>query len=225
VSGVGQSGGGGSSSSNSNPNTNTNAALSDSSSYLFRSNLLTSVLDLTSLKVVLRALVTRSEARFLGKPKVLTLNNKAAVIQISQNQATSLQQVQSGSSGGTSLNATTVERFNTGLTLRVVPQVNAEGYITMLVEPSYADVIESKISSLEKPTFDPTSRAASTLVRVKNSQTLVLGGLLESRETKAVRKVPFLGYIPLIGWLFTSTSNQRTNTDLVIFVTPTIVTD
>ena len=63
------------------------------------------------------------------------------------------------------------------------------------------------------------------MVRVKNGQTLVLGGLLESRETKSVRKVPFLGYIPLIGWLFTSVSNQRNNTDLVIFVTPTIVYD
>jgi len=73
--------------------------------------------------------------------------------------------------------------------------------------------------------FDPISRAASTLVRVKNGQTLVLGGLLESRETKVVRKVPFLGYIPLIGWLFTSNSTTRNNTDLVIFITPTIVND
>jgi len=62
-------------------------------------------------------------------------------------------------------------------------------------------------------------------VRVKNGQTLVLGGLLESTETKVVRKVPFLGYIPLIGWLFTSTSSTRRNSDLVIFLTPTIVND
>ena len=125
-----------------------------------------------------------------------------------------------GSSSGSS-----VERFTTGLTLRVTPQVNSEGYITMFVEPSFTNTRESSISSAEARIFDPVTRGASTLVRVKNGQTLVLGGLLQSRERKLVRKVPFLGYIPLIGWLFTTISNTRKNTDLVIFITPTIVTD
>ncbi|MBI5242603.1 MAG: hypothetical protein HY922_02830 [Elusimicrobia bacterium] len=188
------------------------------------SNLQTGLLDLTTLRVVLRALVTRSEARFLGKPKILTLNSKSAVIQISQNQAVAInQQLTAGQ--GTTMTTAQAERFPTGLTLRVTPQINKEGYISMLVEPSFSNVIESMISSQSNSVFDPTTRAASTLVRVKNGQTLVLGGLLESRETKAVRKVPLLGYIPLIGWLFTSVSTQRSNTDLVIFITPTIVND
>ncbi|MFA5140283.1 MAG: secretin N-terminal domain-containing protein [Elusimicrobiota bacterium] len=192
---------------------------------MFRSNLQTGLLDLTMLKVVLRALVSRAEARFLGKPKILTLNNNAAVIQIAQSQAVSMESTTSGGGTGITSSGTQAERFATGLNLYVVPQVNQEGYITMLVQPSFTNVIESKISSQEVPVFDPTTRAAQTLVRVKNGQTLVLGGLLESKETKAVRKVPFLGYIPLIGWLFTSVSSQRSNTDLVIFITPTIVTD
>ncbi len=182
------------------------------------------VLDLTQLSVVLRALVSRAEARFLGKPKILTINNKPALIQVAQNQAVSIRTTSDQNAGGSS-SGTSAERFPTGLKLRVTPQVNSEGYITMFVEPSYTNVIESKISSQSNRIFDATTRGASTLVRVKNGQTLVLGGLLESRETKSVRKVPFLGYIPLIGWLFTSTSSQRTNTDLVIFITPTIVTD
>jgi type II secretory pathway component GspD/PulD (secretin) len=188
------------------------------------STLQTGILDLTSLSVVLRALVTRAEARFLGKPKVLTLNNKAALIQVSQSQAVSVQQESSTNAGGSNA-STSVERVETGLTLKVTPQVNSEGFITMFVEPSFTNVSESKLSSQGQPVFDAVTRGASTLVRVKNGQTLVLGGLLESRETKTVRKVPFLGYIPLIGWLFTSQSNQRANTDLVIFITPTIVTD
>ncbi|MFA6318602.1 MAG: type II and III secretion system protein, partial [Elusimicrobiota bacterium] len=188
-------------------------------------SLTSSIFDLTSLKVVLRALVSRSEARFLGKPKVLTLNNKPAIIQIQRNSAVALQQVQSGTSGGTSSQATTVERYKTGLVLKVTPQINKEGYITMLVQPTFTDAQEAGISSSAMRVFDPISRGASTLVRVKNGQTLVLGGLLQSTETKVVRKVPFLGYIPLVGWLFTSTSSRRTNTDLVIFITPTIVGD
>jgi len=54
---------------------------------------------------------------------------------------------------------------------------------------------------------------------------VVIGGMLSSTETKSVKKVPLLGYIPIIGWLFTSVSSRRTNTDLVIFVTPTILVD
>ncbi|MFA6029045.1 MAG: secretin N-terminal domain-containing protein [Elusimicrobiota bacterium] len=201
------------------------SSATDTSALLFGSNLQTGILDLTQLKVVLRALVTRAEARFLGKPKILTLNNKTAIIQIAQNQAVSVQTVTTGSNAGVGSSGTQAERIGTGLKLNVTPQVNKEGYITMLVEPSFTNVAESKVSSASNRIFDPLTRGASTLVRVKNGQTLVLGGLLESRETKSVRKVPFLGYIPLIGWLFTSVSNQRSNTDLVIFVTPTIVND
>lgn len=189
------------------------------------SNLVTSIVDLTSLKIVLRALVSRSEARFLGKPKILTLNNKTAVIAISANQAVGVQSQASaiGQTGAQSVSG--AERISTGLTLRVTPQVNKEGYITMLVQPSFTDVTEAAVSRSNNRVFDPISRAASTLVRVRNAQTLVLGGLLRSTETKVVRKVPLLGYIPIIGWFFTSSSTRRQNSDLVIFITPTIVSD
>jgi type II secretory pathway component GspD/PulD (secretin) len=185
----------------------------------------TSVLDLTSLKIALRALISRSEARFLGKPKILTLNNKAATIEISAMEATNFEVSQAGAAGGTSLQVSGVHREPTGLTLKVTPQVNKEGYITMLVQPSFTDIQEASISVAANRVFNPIKRAASTLVRIKNGQTLVLGGLLRSTESKVVRKVPFFGYIPIIGWLFTSSSTRRVNSDLVIFITPTIVSD
>ncbi len=185
----------------------------------------TSVLDLTSLRIALRALISRSEARFLGKPKILTLNNKAALIEISSEEATNFEVAQAGAGGGTSLQIAGVKRFSTGLVLKVTPQVNKEGYITMLVQPSFTDIQEAAISVTGSRVFNPIKRAASTLVRIKNGQTLVLGGLLRSTESKVVRKVPFLGYIPIVGWLFTSSSTRRVNSDLVIFITPTIVSD
>ncbi len=200
----------------------------EGSEQLFRDKgiLLTSVLDLTALQITLRALVSRSEARFLGKPKILTLNNKSAIIQIGSNEAVALQNTQaSAGGGGTSTQIQSAERMPTGLVLSVTPQINREGYITMLVQPSFTDVQEAAISVASARVFNPVQRAASTLVRVKNGQTLVMGGLLRSTETKVVRKVPFFGYIPIVGWLFTSTSNRRVNSDLVIFLTPTIVSD
>jgi len=184
----------------------------------------TSVLDLSQLAITLRALVQRSEGRFLGKPKILTLNNKTATIEIASNEAVAIQSTIAGGNG-TSQASTTAERYETGVILKVTPQVNKEGYITMLLQPAFIDVQQAAISTASNPVFNPVRRQAITLVRVKNGQTLVLGGLLRSVENKVVRKVPFLGYIPLVGWLFTSELNSRTNTDLVIFITPTIVSD
>ncbi|MCR4293903.1 MAG: hypothetical protein NUW21_00090, partial [Elusimicrobia bacterium] len=201
------------------------STVGDSENILTGSFIKTSVLDLTSLKISLRALISRSEARFLGKPKILTLNNKSAVIEISAQEATNFEVSQAGSTGGTSLQVSGVHREQTGLVLRVTPQVNKEGYITMLVQPSFTDIQEASISVSANRVFNPIKRSASTLVRIKNGQTLVLGGLLRSTETKVVRKVPFFGYIPIVGWLFTSSSTRRVNSDLVIFITPTIVSD
>lgn len=184
----------------------------------------TSVLDLSQLKVTLRALVQRSEARFLGKPKILTLNNKQATIEIASKEAVAIQSNITGGNG-TSQASTSAERYDTGVVLKVTPQVNKDGYITMLLQPSFTDVQEAAISQASARIFNPVTRTAITMVRVRNGQTLVLGGLLRSTESKVVRKVPFLGYIPLIGWLFTSDLNTRNNTDLVIFITPTIVSD
>jgi type IV pilus secretin PilQ/predicted competence protein len=197
---------------------------SSSGGQVIGSYLKTSVLDLTQLRITLRALVQRSEARFLGKPKILTLNNKMARIEITTNEAVAIQSnIQGGQ--GTSQASTTAERYDTGVVLKVTPQVNKDGYITMLLQPSFSDVQEAAISQASNRIFNRVQRSASTLVRVKNGQTLVLGGLLRSSEDKVVRKVPFLGYIPIIGWFFTSELNSRKNTDLVIFITPTIVSD
>ena len=145
-------------------------------------------------------------------------------MQIATDQAVG-QQLSTAGGTGITTQVANVERVTTGLVLKVTPQINKEGYITMLIQPSYTDVQVSPLSTSSNPIYDPVTRGASTLVRVRNGQTLVIGGLLQSTETKVVRKVPLLGYIPLIGWFFTSSSNLRRNTDLVIFLTPTIVSD
>ncbi|MFI5348491.1 MAG: secretin N-terminal domain-containing protein [Elusimicrobiota bacterium] len=203
----------------------TNSNSSSGNTIVTGSYLKTSVLDLSQLQITLRALVQRSEGRFLGKPKIMTLNNKTATIEIASQEAVAIQSVQTSAGGATGAQTQSAERFETGVILKVTPQVNKEGYITMLLQPSFTDVQQAAISTASNPVFNPVKRQAVTLVRVKNGQTLVLGGLLRSVENKVVRKVPFLGYIPLIGWLFTSDLNSRQNTDLVIFITPTIVSD
>ena len=135
-----------------------------------RQFLQTSVLDLTALSITLRALVSRSEARFLGKPKILTLNNKAAIIQVAAEAAVSAQVTQTATAGGLGSAGVSIERVQTGLKLVVTPQVNKDGYITMLVQPSFTDVQESAISTARSRVFDSVSRGASTLARKKNGR-------------------------------------------------------
>jgi type II secretory pathway component GspD/PulD (secretin) len=189
------------------------------------SSVLTSVLNLSQLTITLRMLVSRSEARYLGKPKILTVNNTPATISITGETAIYMSEQTTGGGMGITQATYSPVTKNTGLTLTVTPQVNGDGYITMSVNPKFTDVQPAVISSAANPVYDTLDRSAQTLVRVKNGETLVLGGLLHSTEQKTVRKVPFLGYIPVIGWLFTSVQAQRKNTDLVIFITPTIIND
>lgn len=177
------------------------------------------VLDFSAFKIVLKTLLTRGEAKYLGKPKVVTLNNKTATITTSTDATVGMTVSQTG--GNDTLTTQSAERKRVGLTLQVTPQVNREGYVTLYVQPSYSDVVSSGFDNSK----DTTTRAASTLVRVKNGQTVVIGGLLTSRETDQTRKVPLLGDIPVLGWLFTNRSKSKSTTDLVIFITPTILAE
>ncbi|HPO95243.1 MAG TPA: secretin N-terminal domain-containing protein, partial [Elusimicrobiales bacterium] len=183
------------------------------------------VFSLAQLQAIFRALISRGEARYLGTPKIVAMNNKTSVITISKEAAVASQTTVVSAGGSAGSSSTGVERKTIGLTLKVTPQVNKEGYITMLVQPQYSDVTSSAITIQGVNVLDPITRGALTMVRVKNGQTVVIGGMLSSTEQKVVKKVPLFGYIPVIGWFFTSTSIRRTNTDLVIFLTPTILVD
>ena len=92
----------------------------------------------------------------------------------------------------------------------------------MTVLPSYSDLVASETGG---DSYDTVTRAVTTQVRVKSGQTVVLGGLLQSSEKEAVTKVPLLGQIPIIGWFFTSKTKSKSTTDLVIFITPTVLSE
>ena len=182
------------------------------------------VFSLAQLRATFRALISRGEARYLGKPKIVAMNNMTALITVSRDAAMGSTSQTSSAGGTTGSSSSGAERRRIGLTLKVTPQVNKEGYITLVVQPSYTDMVASAVTSAAM-LFSTPSAGRLHHGRVKNSQTVVIGGMLSSAETKSVKKVPLLGYIPIIGWLFTSVSSRRTNTDLVIFVTPTILVD
>jgi type II secretory pathway component GspD/PulD (secretin) len=168
-----------------------------------------------------------SKLKILAKPKILALDNQPALIKISTDQAIGSSTVtQSGGSGTSSSNT---ERYEVGTILRVTPLINTGGRITLTVEPSFATVDPSAIHVNGiggGETGDPTTRTARTTLMVNDGQTIALGGMLFSNQSNDDRKVPFFGNIPVIGKaLFTSNTKSIKDRELILFVTPYIITD
>lgn len=182
-----------------------------------------STLDASSSKGVLQALETDTDTKILARPKVLTLDNESAVIRLSADEAVGFKTTTGG------LTATTVsaepERQTTGVILVVTPQTNADGYITMLVEPSVTKTVASKISppSGQATPRDAKTRSTRTLIRLRSGDTFVVGGLIDRSEEESMKRVPLLSSIPLLGEVFKNRETNNSTSELIVFVTPRLL--
>ena len=179
-------------------------------------------LDFSQFSAVLQALERDTDTKILARPKVLTLDNESAVIRLSSLQAIATQTITAGGGTGITTQTSAPERVTTGVILTVTPQVNADQYITMLIEPSVTKVVNSAIGSSIK---DPKTRSARAMVRVRQGETLVLGGLIDRSESAVVQKVPILGDVPLLGKAFRNQEVDNTASELIVFVTPRIMVE
>jgi len=177
-------------------------------------------IDASQLNIALQALEQDSDTKILARPKVLTLDNESAVIRLTSQQAVAIQSVSTTETGN--LLAQTPERITTGVILVVTPQVNEGGYITMLVEPSVTKTVTSEIST---SIVDPKTRSARSLVRMRQGETLVLGGLIDRTEKESLRAVPVLADIPFVGAAFRNKETSNTATEVIVFVTPRILNE
>jgi len=182
----------------------------------------TSKLDAASLKIILQALETDTDTKVLARPKVLTLDNESAVIRLTTDESigfTSFSQATTGSQ------TSTPERRLTGVVLVVTPQINENGYITMLVEPSVTKTVDSRLSPLANQTAprDPKTRGSRTLVRIRHGETLVIGGLIDRTEEQSVRGIPVLQNLPFVGGAFKRTEVKNAANELLVFLTPHVL--
>ncbi|NVN99970.1 MAG: type II secretion system secretin GspD [Geobacteraceae bacterium] len=196
--------------------TNTLSALS--SSGVSNSNLsLNSPLNFT---VVLKALQSNDILNVLSSPTILTSDNKEAEIFVGENVpflGTST------TSNGTTQQS--VDRKDTGITLKITPQINEGDFIRLdIVEEisSVKDTVTIGSGSTDRTT---TKRSAKTSVVVKNMETVVIGGLINESDQEVVSKVPLLAEIPLLGWLFKTKSMKKKKTNLILLLTPQVVRD
>ncbi len=178
-------------------------------------------LEVPTFSALFNALVATNNVNVLSTPNLLTTDNEQAEIVVGQNVP-----IPTGStvgSGGTT--TVTIQRQNVGIKMKVTPQISESKTIRMVIFTEISGVVQTAVAGIDVNTLGVTTsiKSAETTVVVDNHQTVVIGGLIENRKTRSTGKVPFLGDIPILGWLFKSRSGQNTKTNLVILLTPHIV--
>ncbi len=165
----------------------------------------------------------RSNSRFkiLSETSLQSQNNKEATVSV-VNEIPILKSEISGGSGTARDVIQNIERMDVGIKLRITPHFIPGGRIRMALNPSIEAVIDSGSKTTQ---FTPTiaKREVQTTVTVEDGRTIVIAGLTRQDERESERRVPFLGAIPLLGWLFRRTEMVSERTDVLIFVTPTVV--
>ena len=170
-----------------------------------------------NVTAVLNALDKNGLLNILSTPNILTTDNKEAEINVGENVP-----FQGSATQSTIGTTTSVERKDIGINLKIKPQISEGDYIRMDINQEISAVKDSKGQAIDLIT---TKRSAKTSVVVKDKETVVIGGLIQDNEQEVVNKVPFLGDIPLLGWLFKTKSKTRNKTNLMILLTPHIVKD
>lgn len=168
---------------------------------------------------IISAAEQKGNAKVLSNPKIATLNNKKATILITD-QTPYDQQTIVYNTGGLPSISHNYSNVDTGITLEVTPTITSDGQITMHVVPEVKQLSGQPNGIAPPPT---ATRKSDTNVIVQDGETIVIGGLIHDYEQDYEYKVPLLGDIPLLGYLFKKTSKERQRMELLIFVTPKII--
>ncbi len=175
----------------------------------------------TRFAFLLKALSADAATNILSTPSIVTMDNQEAEIVIAQN-VPFLTGSFTTTADGANNPFQTVERQDVGITLKVTPQINDGNTIKLDIDQEVSNVAQSATASSDIIT---NKRSISTSVLVEDGEILVLGGLIDDTLRDQVSKVPVLGDIPLLGWLFRSHSTTKEKQNLMVFMRPSIMRD
>lgn len=175
-------------------------------------------------------LIRNSKGRVVSNPRILITNGEESTIDITQDYVESVDSEQSAYTGGTLATRTYNIGSDAGIKVSITPFISPDGYVTMNIKPEYSTILD------QLPATDSIGRyIAATLlshrtldlknVRIKDGETLVIAGMINEEEQKSIGKVPVLGDIPVIGSMFRSTTSEKKKNEMVIMITPKIITD
>jgi len=169
-----------------------------------------------ALEIALDLLEQEGGAKVLSNSKLATLNNRTAEIHIGDVIPYTVSNLTTGG-----VVQVQVEKERVGVSVTVTPRAAGDGHITVTVEPSVSTIVGFRGPHDEIPWTK--ERTAKTQVRVMDGQTFVIAGLLSEDETETITKVPLLGDIPILGYLFRHTATKVKRSDLLIKITPRII--
>jgi len=171
---------------------------------------------------VFKYLQVLGQTRIISNPKLAVVNNQEAKIHVGQREAYVTTTTTTGQT--TSTVSEQVTFVDVGVLLSVVPNINNEGYVTLKVKAEVNSVIDILITPTKNQIPILDTSLAETTVMVKEGSTIIIGGLRKEEKTKTVNQTPFLGRIPIIGALFSSTKQTKERTELLIILTPKLIT-
>lgn len=172
--------------------------------------------------VRLNALAREGKANVRSRPRIATLNGHEAKIDVGTTQYYLLKTETTYGVGQQTPTTQVSEKFQTieaAMSLTITPWVNASDEIIVIIHPEFNTPQQSF-----DPEIPPTinHRILDSTVRLRDGETIILGGLIQTTENETVEKFPILGDIPILGWLFKNKSKIKTNSELVIYLTPHI---
>lgn len=166
-----------------------------------------------NLKGTLNRLIENKKGHLLASPRIAALDGQTARILIGDKLAVESTQISSGTT------VTTVTYVEVGIKLEITPTVNTDGTITAIIKPEVSNKTDTTTSG--NPNI--RTRQAETTLRVKNGETIVLGGLIQRQKTSDTIKFPLLGDLPLVGMFFRSTNREVHESELIILITPKLI--
>ncbi|MDR2906314.1 MAG: pilus (MSHA type) biogenesis protein MshL [Helicobacteraceae bacterium] len=187
---------------------------------------------------LVKFLKTQGDTRALSSPKVLAMNNQPTLISVGRNlnYQTLTSTVLSGSSSGSASTSVTQDSLFVGVLLDITAQIDDDGYITMRLNPSVSDLLRESdamppsavaaagaAAGVRSIAPDTMSRRISSVVRVRDGDVIILGGMIQKSNSMIERKIPILGDIPFLGALFGSTTRDDRNNEIVFVLTPHIL--
>ncbi len=173
----------------------------------------------TDFSLLIRALETRGKLEVLSRPQVTVNNNEEAFIQVGEDVG-----IVTGSDRIGERVTAEVERRDVGIILNVTPSISADGFVRMDIAPEISSVSARTTpigDQIESPII--TQRRVETTVTVKDGQTVVIGGLIQTTAEERESKVPFLGDIPILGLPFRSLKRENVKTELLVILTPVVI--
>ena len=172
-----------------------------------------------NIGAVVQAYKTDTDVSILSTPQIMTLDNEEAEINVGSNVPYITRQDSTATTSSYPVNYNTYEYKDVGVILNITPHINEENFIRLKISQQVTKVTSSSTSA----TPTTLKRTTKTTVVVKDNETIVISGLVGDSTQDNTYKVPLLGDIPVLGWLFKTYSTSREKTNLYVFLTPHIV--